>query len=56
MHDHGGAQAATGEPIADEHILLDDNKYIADIMCEFRNSKLSREVGALSLLPPWRRA
>lgn len=31
------------EPIADEHILLDDNKYIADVLCEFRNSKFTRE-------------
>lgn len=31
------------EPIADEHILLDDNKYVADVLCEFRNSKLTRE-------------
>ncbi len=23
----------------DEHVLLDDNKYIADILYEFRNSK-----------------
>ncbi|EFJ53111.1 Kar3 member kinesin-like protein [Volvox carteri f. nagariensis] len=30
-------------PIADEHILLDDNKYVADVLCEFRNSKLTRE-------------
>ena len=26
----------------DEHLLLDDNKYVADIMCEFRNSKLAK--------------
>uniref|UniRef100_A0A7S0Y9G8 Kinesin motor domain-containing protein n=1 Tax=Polytomella parva TaxID=51329 RepID=A0A7S0Y9G8_9CHLO len=36
-------QAQNGEPISDEHILLDDNKYIADILCEFRNAKISRE-------------
>ncbi|KXZ52314.1 hypothetical protein GPECTOR_10g946 [Gonium pectorale] len=38
-----GAKQAGMEPIADEHILLDDNKYIADVLCEFRNSKLTRE-------------
>lgn len=36
------AQAGV-EPVADEHILLDDNKYIADVLCEFRNSKMTRE-------------
>ncbi|GLI62984.1 hypothetical protein VaNZ11_005841 [Volvox africanus] len=38
-----GAKQAGVEPIADEHILLDDNKYVADVLCEFRNSKLTRE-------------
>ena len=28
-----------GQPISDEHILLDDNKYIADVLYEFRNGK-----------------
>lgn len=27
------------EPIPDEHILLDDNKYIADVLCEFKNTR-----------------
>jgi hypothetical protein len=34
---------ALPEPVADEHILLDDNKYIADVLSEFRNSKLNKE-------------
>lgn len=38
------AKQTSPEPVADEHILMDDNKYIADIMCEFRNNKQSREV------------
>ncbi|PNW82236.1 hypothetical protein CHLRE_06g278125v5 [Chlamydomonas reinhardtii] len=38
-----GAKQAGVEPVADEHILLDDNKYIADVLCEFRNSKMTRE-------------
>eukprot|EP00798_Chlamydomonas_sp_ICE-L_P023239 gene23239-30463_t len=36
-------QGASGEPIIDEHLLLDDNRYIADVMCEFRNSKMAKE-------------
>lgn len=31
------------EPVQDEHLLLDDNKYIADVLCEFRNSKLAKD-------------
>ncbi|KAG2501877.1 hypothetical protein HYH03_000375 [Edaphochlamys debaryana] len=38
-----GAKQAGVEPVADEHILLDDNKYVADVLCEFRNSKMTRE-------------
>ncbi|PNH02813.1 Kinesin-like calmodulin-binding protein [Tetrabaena socialis] len=38
-----GMATAGIEPIADEHILLDDNKYVADVLCEFRNSKMTRE-------------
>lgn len=34
---------AVPEPAVDEHILMDDNKYISDIICEFKNSKLSKE-------------
>lgn len=30
--------AAVAAPV-DEHILLDDNKYIADVLYEFKNSK-----------------
>jgi hypothetical protein len=28
-----------GQLICDEHVILDDNKYIADVMFEFRNAK-----------------
>ena len=28
-----------GQPTSDEHILLDDNKYIADVLYDFRNGK-----------------
>jgi len=35
--------AITNEPVTDEHLLLDDNKYIADVLCEFRNSKMAKE-------------
>lgn len=34
---------AQSEPAVDEHILLDDNKYVSDVICEFKNSKLSKE-------------
>ena len=29
--------------MADEHMMLDDNRYIADILFEFKNSKAARE-------------
>ncbi|CAD7699890.1 unnamed protein product [Ostreobium quekettii] len=29
--------------LADEHMMLDDNRYIADILFEFKNSKAARE-------------
>lgn len=29
-----------GMPIVDEHALLDDNKYIADVMADFRIGKV----------------
>lgn len=38
-----------GQPITDEHLLLDDNKYIADIMYELRANK-QKEFAASKLL------
>jgi len=36
--------AKTGaEPMPDEHILLDDNKYMADVLVEFRTGKAAKE-------------
>lgn len=29
----------TSEPLQDEHVLLDDNKYIADVLFEIKNAK-----------------
>uniref|UniRef100_A0A7S0WQ45 Kinesin motor domain-containing protein n=1 Tax=Chlamydomonas leiostraca TaxID=1034604 RepID=A0A7S0WQ45_9CHLO len=40
---HLGSAGGAAEPSADEHLLLDDNKYIADVLCEFRNSKQAKE-------------
>ncbi|KAF5825692.1 hypothetical protein DUNSADRAFT_7534, partial [Dunaliella salina] len=37
------SSSITNEPVTDEHLLLDDNKYIADVLCEFRNSKMAKE-------------
>lgn len=34
--------ATTTEIPQDEHILLDDNKYIADVLCEFKNAKAGK--------------
>eukprot|EP00873_Tetraselmis_striata_P004861 jgi/Tetstr1/425125/TSEL_015587.t1 len=31
------------EPMIDEHILLDDNKYMADVLVEFRTGKAAKE-------------
>ena len=38
-----GGNVQPGEVPQDEHILLDDNKYIADILCEFRNAKAGKD-------------
>ncbi|KAJ9511982.1 hypothetical protein QJQ45_004434 [Haematococcus lacustris] len=38
------------EPAVDEHLLLDENKYIADILCEFRNSKIAKDMWQSKLL------
>jgi hypothetical protein len=37
------SKTLASEPLTDEHILLDDNKYIADVLTEFRNLKVSKE-------------
>lgn len=34
-----GSADGTGSPLVDEHILLDDNQYIADVLCEFASQK-----------------
>ncbi|GAX81265.1 hypothetical protein CEUSTIGMA_g8697.t1 [Chlamydomonas eustigma] len=34
----------------DEHVLLDDNKYIADVLCEFKNAKTAKEGYSSKLL------
>ena len=36
------ATSTTTEIPQDEHVLLDDNKYIEDILCEFKNAKSSK--------------
>ena len=33
---------ASPELPQDEHVLLDDNKYIADVLCEFKNAKAGK--------------
>ena len=33
---------APSEIPQDEHVLLDDNKYIADVLCEFKNAKAGK--------------
>uniref|UniRef100_A0A061QQX7 Kinesin-like calmodulin binding protein n=1 Tax=Tetraselmis sp. GSL018 TaxID=582737 RepID=A0A061QQX7_9CHLO len=37
------AAKAGAEPVPDEHILLDDNRYMADVIVEFRNGKAAKE-------------
>lgn len=36
--------------VVDEHLLLDDNKYIADALCEFRATKVAKEGYSSKLL------
>jgi len=42
--------AAMTEIPQDEHVLLDDNKYIADVLCEFKNAKAGKEGHSSKLL------
>ncbi|MEW5314403.1 MAG: hypothetical protein WDW38_005908 [Sanguina aurantia] len=45
-----GPKATQDLVVVDEHLLLDDNKYIADALCEFRATKVAREGYSSKLL------
>ena len=37
------AKSAGSDPVPDEHILLDDNRYMADVLVDFRAGKAAKE-------------
>ncbi len=39
-----------GLPIVDEHALVDDNRYVADVLADFRVGRAGREYAASKLL------
>ena len=43
------SKSELGQPLSDEHLLLDDNKYIADVVCELRQNK-QKDFAASKLL------
>ena len=53
-HWHPCAQPLTsrieGLPIVDEHALVDDNRYVADVLADFRVGRAGREYAASKLL------